>query len=218
MDVRVLMTGFEPFDGEPINAAWEVVRTFADQRLPGLDVVVRQLPTVFGKSLAVLQQALEETQPDWVVCVGQAGGRSALSFERIGVNLIDARIPDNAGVSVQDAPIVPDGPTAYWSTLPVRKLVETLREAGIPAELSMTAGTYVCNHVLYGLMHFLQQDPYRARNVRGGFIHVPFLPEQAVRHRNAPSLSAETVTRGLTLALTTLRDVSRTAMGAVAAT
>lgn len=199
MAKRVLMTGFEPFGGETINAAWEAVKGFQNETVEGADIFVRQLPTVFGKAVEVLESELAAVQPDIVLCVGEAGGRSAISIERIGVNLDHARIPDNAGNQPKERPIIPDGPTAYWSTLPVADLVNELKSAGIPAEESFSAGTFVCNHVLYSLMYRLSTEAYRQRGAIGGFIHVPYLPCQAVKHRNLPSLSVEEVRRGLRL-------------------
>jgi pyroglutamyl-peptidase len=198
---RVLMTGFEPFGGETVNAAWEAVSGFQSATVEGADIFVRQLPTVFGKAVEVLEAELAAVQPDIVLCVGEAGGRSAISIERIGVNLDHARIPDNAGNQPKERPIIPDGPTAYWSTLPVAELVSALKSAGIPAEESFSAGTFVCNHVLYSLMHRLAADEYRQRAVIGGFIHVPYLPCQAAQHGNKPCLSVEEVRRALRLVI-----------------
>jgi pyroglutamyl-peptidase len=195
MSRQVLMTGFDPFDNEPINAAWEVVQRFQGYVQSGFSVAVRQLPTVFETSLQVLETAISDVKPDVVICVGQAGGRSAVSIERIGVNLDDARIPDNAGDTPSERPIHVDGPAAYWSTLPVRHMVNGVRALGIPAEESYTAGTYVCNHTLYGLMHMLAQP--RFAGVVGGFIHIPFLPSQAIRHKNAPSMHADDIEKAL---------------------
>lgn len=198
---RVLVTGFDPFDNEPVNAAWEVVKELDGWTTEDAEVVVRQIPTVFDESIATLYTAIDEVNPDIVICVGQAGGRSAVSVERIGVNLSDARIPDNRGVSPVQESIVPGGPDGYFSTLPVRVIVEAVQEAGIPAEESWSAGTYVCNHLLYGLMHRLQDEILSERGVLGGFIHIPFLPEQAVRHKNAPSLPADLVRQAIEIAV-----------------
>lgn len=197
MTVKILVTGFDPFDNEPINAAWEVVRSLADKHIEGVELTVTQIPTVFGDSVKAVKQAIDEVKPEIVVCVGQAGGRSALSFERVGINLDDARIPDNRGNQPVLQQNQSDGPAAYFSTLPVRRLVEGLKENGIPAEESLTAGTYVCNHVLYGLMHYLSTSGLEREGVIGGFIHIPFLPSQSTRHKNAPCLSHETMVEGL---------------------
>jgi pyroglutamyl-peptidase len=198
---RVLITGFDPFDNEPVNAAWEVVKELDGVTTASADIIVRQIPTVFGESISTLYTAIDEVNPDIVICVGQAGGRSAVSVERIGVNLSDARIPDNRGAAPTQELIVADGPDGYFSTLPVRDIVEAVREAGIPCEESWSAGTYVCNHVLYGLMHRLQDESWSGRGVIGGVIHIPFLPEQAVRHKNAPSLPADLVRHAIEIAV-----------------
>lgn len=196
---QVLITGFQPFGGEAVNAAWEAVKTFESDEVPGATIYVRQLPTVYGEAPQVLKQAIREINPDIVLCVGEAGGRSAISFERIGVNLDHARIPDNAGNQPQEQPTVEDGPTAYWSRLPIADLVGHMKSAGIPAEESYTAGTFVCNHILYHLLHCLNTGEVADKHVLGGFIHVPYTPGQAVNHKNAPSLSSVEVKRGLRL-------------------
>ena len=187
----VLLTGFEPFGGEDVNPSWEAVRVLQGRRIGGHRIETRCLPVVFGASLDALRRALAETRPALVVCVGQAGGRRQLSLERVAINVDDARRPDNAGHRPVDAPIVAGGPAAYFSTLPIKRLVAQLRRAGIAAEISQTAGTYVCNHVFYGLMHAL-----RRRGVRGGFVHIPYSPDQAAVH-GAASLPVATVTDAL---------------------
>ena len=189
----VLLTGFEPFGGEAVNPAWEAVRALQGARIGGHRVEARCLPVVFGAALRSLRKAIAETKPALVVCVGQAGGRAQVSLERVAINLDDARREDNAGQSPIDEPVVVGGPAAYFSTLPVKRLRAELHCAGIPAELSLTAGTYVCNHVFYGLMHALQ----RRRGVRGGFVHIPYSPQQAANHAGAASLSTETVIAAL---------------------
>lgn len=194
----ILLTGFAPFGGESTNPSWDAVAALDGKRVGGHRIVARRLPVEFGASLQVLQAAIRETKPALVLCVGQAGGRAQLSIERIAINIDDARIPDNADACPIDAPIVADGPAAYFATLPIKAILTALREAGIPAEISQTAGTYVCNHVFYGLMHAL-----RGRKIRGGFIHIPYAPEQAARHPGAPSLPAEVVTQALRIALRT---------------
>lgn len=204
---RVLLTGFDPFGGETLNPSWEAVRRLDGDSVRGHRLVARQLPTCFGRSLRTLRAALADTAPSLVVCVGQAGGRPRLSLERVAINVDDARIADNAGRQPVDRPIVRGGPAAYFTTLPIKAQLRALQVAGIPAEISQTAGTFVCNHVFYGLMHALRDTP----QIRGGFVHIPFLPEQAVAHPGAASLSLDTVIAGLrTLvdtALRTRRDV-----------
>jgi len=209
----VLLTGFQPFGGEQVNPSWQAVSALHGARIAGHRVVARELPVAFGDSLKALRAALKDTQPALVLCVGQAGGRAQLSLERVAINLDDARIPDNAGRQPIDAPVVEGGPAAYFSTLPIKAMREALRAKGLPAEVSQTAGTYVCNHVFYGLMHALR----RQRRVRAGFLHIPYSPAQAATHPGAPSLPVETVTAALRLmvrvALRTRSD-ARVAAGA----
>lgn len=192
----VLLLGFATFGGETVNPSWEAVRQLHGRRIAGYRIVARQLPVEFGASLKVLRAAVREVKPKLVLCVGQAGGRTAMSLERVAINVDDARIPDNAGAQPVDVEIVKDGPAAYFTGLPIKSMLAALRENGIPAEVSQTAGTYVCNHVFYGLMHML-----RNRRIRGGFVHIPYSPEQADRHPGATGIAIETVVRGLRIAL-----------------
>jgi pyroglutamyl-peptidase len=193
----VLLTGFEPFGGETVNPSQEIARQLNGTVVCGHRVVGVLLPCVFGAALTELRRQLRAADPVLVVCVGQAGGRAEVTPERVAINVDDARIPDNAGRQPVDRPVVGGGPAAYWSTLPIKAVVQALRRRGIPAAVSQTAGTFVCNHVFYGLMHELR----RRRAVRGGFIHVPFLPEQA--KAGQPSLPFETMVDAVTVALET---------------
>jgi pyroglutamyl-peptidase len=190
---RVLLTGFDPFGGESLNPSWEAVRRLHGRRVRDHELVAAQLPTCFDASRKRLQALLKQHAPQLVVCVGQAGGRARLSLERVAINIDDARIPDNAGRQPVDRAIVRNGPAAYFSTLPIKAQLLALHQAGIPAEISQSAGTFVCNHVFYGLMHALRGKP----QVRGGFVHIPFLPEQAVAHPGAPSLALDAIIAGL---------------------
>jgi pyroglutamyl-peptidase len=179
---RVLLTGFEPFGDDrfsetPRNPSWLAVQALQGERIAGHDIVAAELPAVFDESLAVLQQLLKRHRPALVICVGQANGRDAISFERVAINVNDARIADNANAQPVDTPVVAGGPAAYFSTLPVKAMRRALLDAGFPAEVSQTAGTFVCNHVFYGLMHALKRQR-NAPAARGGFVHVPLLPEQ----------------------------------------
>ncbi|MFI8415407.1 pyroglutamyl-peptidase I [Serratia sp. NPDC078593] len=194
---KVLITGFEPFDGEHVNPSWEVVRQLNDMQLAGVHVVARQLPCVFGEALTVLNAAIDDVDPIMVLSIGQAGGRSDISLERVAINIDDARIPDNQSQQPIDEPIVSGGPAAYFSTLPIKAMVSAMREAGIPASVSQTAGTFVCNHVMYGLLHRLCERP----EIKGGFMHIPYLPEQAAAHPGSPSMAASTVLFALELAI-----------------
>ncbi|MEL1264059.1 pyroglutamyl-peptidase I [Pseudoxanthomonas putridarboris] len=193
----ILLTGFQPFGGERENPSWQAVRALHGARIGGHRVVARELPVVFGDALKALRAALRETRPALAICVGQAGGRAQISLERVAINVDDARIPDNAGRQPVDVPVVAGGPAAYFATLPIKAMRQALCEAGFPAEVSQTAGTFVCNHVFYGLMHALRAQ----RHARAGFVHIPYSPAQAAAHPGAPSLPVETVTAALRLAL-----------------
>lgn len=174
----LLLTGFEPFDGEAVNPSWAVASALDGAVVGGARVVAVRLPCVFATALPALQAALDAHHPRWVLALGLAGSRSAVSVERVAVNLVDARIPDNAGAQPVDEPVVADGPAAYFTGLPAKALVARLQQAGLAAELSHSAGSFVCNQVFYGLMHALAARP----EVVAGFIHLPPLPEQAARH------------------------------------
>jgi pyroglutamyl-peptidase len=196
----ILLTGFEPFGGEITNPSWTAVRDAAAiLRAEGHDVETVELPCVFGDSLRALEEALDRYTPGLVVCAGQAGGRPRVSLERIAINCDDARIPDNAGMAPVDEPVVTGGPAAYFSTLPVKAALAALLSAGIPAEISQTAGTYVCNHVFYGLMHALRLRP----GTRGGFVHVPFEPAQLPPGSTDPALPLEQLAEALAVVVRT---------------
>lgn len=196
----ILVTGFDPFGGEMVNPAWESVKELGKIKSDLYKVELRQIPTVFEKSIEHLYTAIDETNPDIVLCIGQAGGRGDIAVERVAINVNDARIPDNEGNQPIDTPIRENGPTGYWSTLPIKAIVHELKQQGIPASISQTAGTYVCNHLFYGLMHYLAE---KKASVRGGFIHIPYLPEQAARQAGQPSMALETIVKGLRLAIET---------------
>ncbi len=178
----VLLTGFEPFGGGKVNSSWEAVRRLNGRVIRGHRIVARRLATVYDQSLATLRRHLTTVKPALVICVGQAAGRAEVTPERVAINVDDSRIPDNAGRKPVDGPVVPGGPVAYWSTLPVKAIVRALRRCGIPASVSPTAGTFVCNHVFYGLMHELAKN---GNQVRGGFIHVPLLPAPTTPRRGS---------------------------------
>ena len=167
----ILLTGFDPFGGGAHNPSWLIAQALHGQRIAGHHVVAAQLPTVFGQSLQRLQSLLQEHQPSITLCLGLAGGRAALSIERIGININDARIPDNCGAQPIDTPVQAGGPAAYFANLPIKAMLRGVQRAGVPCEVSQTAGTFVCNHVLYGLMHLLAQGA-APQGARGGFVHV----------------------------------------------
>jgi pyroglutamyl-peptidase len=181
---RVLLTGFEPFAGDRLNPSALIVEALAGTEIAGARVEGRILPCVFGRAIAEAIRAVDDVTPEVVIALGQAGGRTAITVERVAINVDDARIPDNAGAQPIDRPILADGPAAYFSTLPIKAMVAALQERGIAAAVSQTAGTFVCNHVFYGLRHHLAHQPH----VRAGFVHVPWLPEQAAARPGDPSL------------------------------
>jgi len=197
----ILLTGFEPFNGATINPAWEAVRALAGwQGEAGghpFRVEVRQLPCVFGQANRAIAGMLDELHPDVVIAVGQAGGRPEISVERVAINVDDASILDNGGQQPVDTRIAEDGPAAYFSTLPIKAIVRALRARGLLAGVSQTAGTFVCNHVFYGLMHHVGPAPIRA-----GFIHVPFLPQQAAGRPEAPpSMALDDIVAAIRIAV-----------------
>lgn len=190
----VLITGFEPFGGESINPALEAVRQLSGRTIAGHRIVIAALPVVRYKATTALISAIESAQPQLIIAVGQAGGRPDITLERVAINVDDFRIADNEGNQPIDDAIVAGGPAAYWSTLPIKSMTAALRQAGIPAQISNTAGTFVCNHLFYGLQHYLAQSGAQAR---GGFIHIPYLPEQAARHPSQPSMALATIITAL---------------------
>ena len=192
----VLLTGFEPFNGATINPAWEAVRMLDGWTGDGFQVVTRQLPCVFGLSTRLLLDAIEECKPDVVIAVGQAGGRPDITVERVAINVDDAPIPDNDGWQPADATIVKVGPAAYFATLPIKAIAHAIRARGVAASVSQTAGTFVCNHVFYGLMHFTHELPLKA-----GFLHVPFLPEQVVDKPGVAAMELAQIIEGLRAAV-----------------
>ncbi|MBL8330147.1 MAG: pyroglutamyl-peptidase I [Rubrivivax sp.] len=197
----ILLTGFDAFGGEPLNPSWQVAQaldgwSWRDHRVRAL-----QLPTVFGRSRAVLDEALRDRRLALVLCLGQAAGRGELSLERVAINVDDARIADNAGAVPVDQVIVPGGPAACFSTLPIKAMAAAVQAAGIPAGISQTAGTFVCNHVFYALQHRL-----RRRAVRSGFMHLPLLPEQGDRFPGLPVMPLAQQIEGTRVALAAAVD------------
>ena len=197
--MHILITAFEPFQQETINATMEALALLPDSA-HGHALTRRILPVEFGKAITAIEMLVEELCPDAVICLGQATGRSDVTPERVAINVSDARIPDNGGFQPADLPIREDGPAAYFSTLPVRDMIAAMKKVGVPASLSNTAGTFVCNNLMYGLLDYLDRT---GRHIPAGFIHIPATPAQAVE-RPSPSLSPETVAKGLLAAVSVL--------------
>ena len=189
---KLLITGFDPFGGESINPAWEAVRLLPDV-IRDFELVKLEIPTVFGAAAQVVIDKAEEIHPDAIISVGQAGGRAAVTPEMVGINLRYASIPDNMGALPCDIPIAEGGPAAYFSTLPVRAMAKAICDAGLPGAVSYSAGSFVCNDVLYSLLHHFDETA-----VRAGFIHVPFLPEQTA---DKPSLPLDKTVAALCAAI-----------------
>lgn len=190
MKQTLLITGFDPFGGETINPAWEAVKLLPKE-IGNFRVCKLQIPTVFGLAAQTVLETAETLHPDMILCIGQAGGRAAVTPERVAIDLRDARIPDNHGHQPTETPIVPDGPAAYFATVPVSRMARAIQDAELPGQVSNTAGTFVCNDTLYTLLHH-----YAGTNVRVGFIHVPYLPQQGT-----PSLALEQTVAALTAAI-----------------
>lgn len=196
--MKVLVTGFDPFGGESINPAFEAVKMLPDE-IAGAKVVKVEIPTVFRKCADKVHQEILNEKPDLIICIGQAGGRAGISIEKVAVNLEDGRIPDNEGNQPVDVPVKEDGPAAYFATVPVKAMAAYVEEHGIPAHVSYTAGTYVCNDVMYHLLYMLDKE---FPGIRGGFIHVPFDTKQIKgKPITTPSMPIATISDGLKLAI-----------------
>ncbi len=194
---RVLVTGFTPFGGERSNPSWEIVKALPDS-IAGYSIEKLRVPTEFGKAIDVAENAIDKWQPRVVLCFGQAGGRSRMSVERVAINVDDARIADNAGKQLIDVPIRRNAPAAYFCTVPVKAMVAGMTRAGVPSEVSNSAGTFVCNHLIYGVLHHIASKGYKTR---AGFIHVPFMEPQIVDRPNTAALSLATMVTGAKAAI-----------------
>jgi len=198
--MKILLTGFEPFGGESINPAFEILKTLPDT-IDGHEIIKREIPTSYKKSIEAIKSILDEVKPDVTLSLGQAGGSFGLRVEKVGLNLRDANVPDNDGHRASHEEIFADGEIAYYSTLPVKAMVKSLIENDVPASLSYSAGSYVCNNVMYALLYF--GDKYY-KSMRFGFIHVPYFPSQVLDKKNTFYMAPEEMTRGL---LTAVRSI-----------
>lgn len=200
--MKILVTGFDPFGGEPVNPALESVKKLPTV-IHGAQVKWVEIPTVFHKSAQVLEEQMKSYQPDVVLCIGQAGGRTGLTPERVAINQDDARIPDNEGNQPIDVPIREDGAPAYFSTLPIKAMVKAIQDVGLPASVSNTAGTFVCNHLMYQALYLVdKQFP----QVKAGFMHIPFMMEQVVNKPNTAAMSLLDISRGIEAAIGAIVD------------
>ena len=195
--MKVLLTAFDPFGGEKVNPALEAIKLVKNNIL-GAEIVKLMLPTVFNKSIEILDEAIKKESPDIIICVGQAGGRFEVTPERVAINIDDARILDNEGNQPVDKKIFEGGEAAYFSTLPIKAIVAAINAINLPASISNSAGTFVCNHIMYGLLYLLGK---KYSNIIGGFIHVPYIPMQVVDKRNMPYMNLEDITRAIEAAI-----------------
>ncbi|MGM0217486.1 pyroglutamyl-peptidase I [Enterococcus sp. AZ126] len=196
--MKVLVTGFDPFGGDSINPAYEAVKMIPNE-VAGAEIIKLEIPTVFKESGEVVEAAIREHNPDIVICVGQAGGRSAISFERVAINLAEARIPDNKGNQPIGTKLEEDGETAYFTTLPIKAMMKNVQKHGLPAYISYTAGTFVCNDIMYRLLYMIDKE---FSDVKGGFIHVPFEPTQVIdRPVGTASMPIQTIADSLSYAI-----------------
>ncbi|MBA5728915.1 pyroglutamyl-peptidase I [Aerococcaceae bacterium INB8] len=195
--MKILVTGFDPFGGEAINPAIEAVKLLPDT-IKGAEIEKLEIPTVFHKSAEVVREKMNEFKPDVVLNIGQAGGRMGLTPERVAINQDDARIPDNEGNQPIDLAIQEDGQPAYFSKLPIKAMVEAMKNAGIPASVSNTAGTFVCNHIMYQTLYLVDKE---FQEVKAGFMHIPFMTEQVLDKPNQPAMSLTDMARGIEAAI-----------------
>ncbi len=196
--MKILVTGFDPFGGETVNPAYEAVKMLPEQ-IAGAEIIKLEIPTVFSKSSVAVEEGIQKYNPDIVINVGQAGGRSHMTIEQVAINLADARIPDNAGEQPLNEALQPDGDTAYFATIPIRAMVKHVQEHGLPCSISYTAGTYVCNCVMYNVLYMTQK---KYPNIKAGFIHVPFATSQLIgKPATTPGMSLTEIEKSLEYAI-----------------
>jgi pyroglutamyl-peptidase I len=200
--MKLLLTAFDPFGGESVNPALEAVKNVAD-KIGNVEIIKLEVPTVFGKSIAKVKAEMDRLKPDVVLCIGQAGGRFDVTPERVGINIDDARIPDNEGNQPLSVPVFEDGETAYFARLPIKAMVQAIRDAGLPSSVSNTAGTFVCNHLMYGVLYHINKS---FPDMLGGFMHVPYIPEQVVNKPQAPYMSGADITRAIEAAICAIAE------------
>ena len=200
--MKILVTGFDPFGGEKVNPALEAVKSLPSV-IHGAEIRWVEIPTVFYKSAEVLEAEIVRYQPNVVLCIGQAGGRTSLTPERVAINQDDARIPDNQGNQPIDTPIRLDGEAAYFSTLPIKAMVQAIKEDGLPATVSNTAGTFVCNHLMYQALYLADK---KFPNVRAGFMHIPYMTEQVINKPNTASMNLVDIVKGIEAAIGAIVD------------
>jgi len=191
--MKILITAFEPFGGEKVNPALEAIKLLPDT-IGKSQILKLELPTIFNKSIEKVWQYIDAHKPDIIISLGQAGGRACISVERVAINVDDASIADNDGNMPVDRPIFKDGDNAYFSSLPIKNIVEAIKKAGIPARISNTAGTYVCNHIMFGVLYKIHKENL---NMKAGFIHVPYIPEQVIDKPESPSMSLENIVKAI---------------------
>ncbi|EEB35436.1 pyroglutamyl-peptidase I [Anaerococcus hydrogenalis DSM 7454] len=197
--MKILLTGFDPFGEDKINPSIELVKK-VEGKISNAEIFKLEIPTVFKKSGKILEENIRKIRPDVILCIGQAGGRSSITVERIAINIDDARISDNLGEKPIDKKIRDDGDNAYFSNLPIKKIVEEIKKENIPAEVSNSAGTFVCNHLMYESLYLAK----KYKNIRAGFIHIPYLPEQVINKANTPSMDLENSLKAINIAIKTI--------------
>lgn len=198
--MKILVTGFDPFGGERVNPAFEVIKKLSSN-ISGAQVIKLEVPTVFKKSVELALKTIEKEKPDFVLCIGQAGGRAAISIERVAINIDDASIPDNENNQPVDLAIDTEGMPCYFATIPIKAIAKAIRSKNTPALISNSAGTYVCNHIMYGILNYIYKNNL---NIKAGFIHIPYIPEQVLNKANTPSMSLETTVLAIETAIETI--------------
>lgn len=198
--MKILVTGFNPFATDKVNPAIEIVKKLPEE-IAGAEIIKLEIPTEFIKCTEITHQVILEKKPDYILSIGQAGGRFAVTPEKVAINLDDGKMPDNAGYRPLNHKIRKDGQTAYFTEFPVKAIVQAIKNAGLPSYVSTSAGTYVCNHIMYQVQYFIDKE---FPNLKAGFIHIPFLPNQVINHPNSPSLSLIDDIRAITIAIETI--------------